>query len=147
MRSFVSKSLEDTKKIAHDWLSNLVARKDEALIIGLRGNLGAGKTTFVQMLARELGVAGNVTSPTFVIMKKYELGNTGIKFRRLVHIDAYRLDGGKDLAALDFEGVASDPDNLVLIEWPEKIENGLPRDMIYVDFEHVSEGERKIIFS
>ena len=91
-----------------------------AAVIGLSGHLGAGKTAFVKAVARELGVAGEVTSPTFVIMKIYETEHQ--VFKRLVHIDAYRLERRADLEALRFEEIVSDPNSLVMIEWPENAE-------------------------
>jgi tRNA threonylcarbamoyladenosine biosynthesis protein TsaE len=74
---------------------------DEALIVGLYGNLGAGKTSFTQAVARALGVTDIVNSPTFVIEKIYDTKHT--HFIRLVHIDAYRLEDAKELQNLNFE--------------------------------------------
>jgi tRNA threonylcarbamoyladenosine biosynthesis protein TsaE len=78
MKSFESRSVEETGKIAAGWLSDITNRYidlDEALIVGLSGHLGAGKTAFVKLVAKELGVSEGVTSPTFVIMKIYETKN------------------------------------------------------------------------
>jgi tRNA threonylcarbamoyl adenosine modification protein YjeE len=94
-----------------------------AFVVGLSGHLGAGKTSFTKLLAKELSIAETVTSPTFVIMKIYEIptdaaGASGT-FKRLVHIDAYRLERRSELEGIDFERIASDPGNLVIVEWPE----------------------------
>lgn len=92
-----------------------------ATLITLSGELGAGKTTFTQALARALGVTEAITSPTFVLMKIYALPDGGA-FKRLVHIDAYRLQGAGDLAPLGFDEVLTDRENLVVVEWPEQVD-------------------------
>ena len=95
-------------------------RADSAFVVGLSGHLGAGKTSFTKLIAKELGITETVTSPTFVIMKIYEISaNAPIPFKRLVHIDAYRLERRAELEGIDFERIASDPGNLVIVEWPE----------------------------
>jgi tRNA threonylcarbamoyl adenosine modification protein YjeE len=123
MRTFISHSLEDTAKIAADWLSDLSLKygaSDEAVTIGLSGHLGAGKTAFVKEMAKLLGVKEEVTSPTFVIMKIYE--TTHANWHRLVHIDAYRLEKREELEVLQLENLTADQHNLIMIEWPENAE-------------------------
>ena len=126
MQSRISGSIEETEKIAAKWLSD-VARShpspDEAVLVGLSGHLGAGKTAFVKAVAKALGVAETVTSPTFVIMKIYEVGEDSldIPWRRLVHIDAYRLERAEELEALSFEKLVADSHNLIMVEWPENV--------------------------
>jgi tRNA threonylcarbamoyladenosine biosynthesis protein TsaE len=122
MKSFGSHSIEDTRKIAVDWLAEIsdkYADSNEALVVGLSGHLGAGKTAFVKLAAKGLGVAEEVTSPTFVIMKIYETKDK--RWTRLIHIDAYRLEKRKEFEAIGFEDVAADKNNLVMIEWPENV--------------------------
>lgn len=92
-----------------------------ATLITLSGELGAGKTTFTQALARSLGVTEAITSPTFVLMKIYALPDGGA-FKRLVHIDAYRLQGASDLSPLGFDEVLTDRGSLVVVEWPEQVD-------------------------
>jgi len=87
--------------------------------VALSGDLGAGKTTLVQAMARELGVADTVTSPTFVIMKQYEI--SGSRFAKLVHIDAYRIEDESELDVLHARDLFDDSSNLVVVEWPEKV--------------------------
>jgi tRNA threonylcarbamoyladenosine biosynthesis protein TsaE len=101
------------------------SNSDGAAVLALSGDLGAGKTTFVQTLARHLGVSEHVTSPTFVIMKRYSVPQ-GQRFNTLVHIDAYRVESPEELAILGLERELSDPQNLVCIEWAEKIPRLLP---------------------
>jgi len=145
MKTFESKSLEDTKKVAAEWLadiSNMYANSGEALVTGLSGHLGAGKTAFVKAIANIMGVKEEVTSPTFVIMKIYETKHP--VWPRLVHIDAYRLERREELEALRFEEVVADKNNLVLIEWPENVGMDDFKAGAYLKFEIV-EGAHSII--
>jgi tRNA threonylcarbamoyladenosine biosynthesis protein TsaE len=121
----ISYSLEDTEKIARDFVHDLKPKSEGAKVIGLYGNLGAGKTTFTQSVAKALGVGETITSPTFVIEKIYELENQ--KFTHLIHIDAYRIEKSEELISLGFQNIVSDKNNLILIEWPEKIADIMPK--------------------
>jgi tRNA threonylcarbamoyladenosine biosynthesis protein TsaE len=154
MKSHISHSIQETQNIAREWLEQICVSirsggsvGASATIAGLSGHLGSGKTAFTQAIARELGIIETVTSPTFVIMKKYLINKSNVPFKTLVHIDAYRLEKGVDLDALNFKEVANDPANLIIIEWPDKIADGLPAGISRIDFEHISEYERKITFS
>lgn len=117
-------SIEETQKVAEDFVNSLSAYSDRAMVVGLYGNLGAGKTTFTQALAKFVGVSDTVTSPTFVIEKIYELTNQ--KFTHLIHIDAYRLESSEELVRLGWKEIISDKNNLILIEWPEKVIDIMP---------------------
>lgn len=127
MNRYTSNSLEETQKIAADWLARVSAEHSNtismetksAFVAGLSGHLGAGKTAFTKLVAKELGIGEEITSPTFVIMKIYDTQHP--TFKRFVHIDAYRLERAQELEALDFERITSDSNNLVLIEWPENV--------------------------
>ena len=160
----ISKSVEETNKVAQDFLNKLSPKADSATIVGLFGDLGSGKTTFTQALAKHLNVAEVVTSPTFVIEKIYLLNDSQKlsenplrltqtnrseeipkAFGRLIHIDAYRLDSGKELLSLQFAEIQKDPKNLILIEWPERVEDILPSDLIKINFKFISENEREIL--
>lgn len=143
MKTVVSYSLEDTQKFAKEWLASL-SQRDEATIVGLYGNLGAGKTTFTQAVARELGIEEPTTSPTFVIEKLYQTKHPF--FKRLIHIDAYRLDAGRELTALDFETLVENPNNLILIEWPENVKEILPESHLKIRCEFLDETTRKFEF-
>jgi len=119
-------------------------KRSGALILALEGELGSGKTTFTQMLARELGVKEKVLSPTFVIMKKYGVPENRLGLKNFYHLDCYRLDDSKEILALGFEEITKDKKNLVAIEWAEKIKEVLPADAIWLKFEHLGEDKRKI---
>jgi tRNA threonylcarbamoyladenosine biosynthesis protein TsaE len=141
----LSKSVEETDKIAKDFL-NKIPRSvlGKATVVGLFGDLGSGKTTFSQALGKHLGINEFMTSPTFVIMKKYLLDHTTPSFTTLFHIDAYRLEKGHELEVLGFQELIKDPKNLIVIEWPERVIDILPKDLIKVYFKFISENEREI---
>ena len=147
MKNIHSKSIEETEKIAHDFVAALEksTKQEQATIIGLYGELGSGKTTFMKSVARAFGVEEIVTSPTFVIQKCYLLKNK--RFSRLYHIDAYRLKSGDELLTLGWEGVVNDPKNVVFIEWPEYIASALPVSFNKVMFKTVNETTRDISLS
>jgi len=114
---------------------------ESAVVCALHGDLGAGKTTFTQTLARMLGVEETVTSPTFVIMKNYELTNQS--FGKLVHIDAYRIEEIDEMRVLGFEELLGEKGTIICIEWAENITELLPENTIHVRFER--DGEKRII--
>lgn len=117
---------------------------DKATILALSGNLGAGKTTLVQELALAMGVKEQVTSPTFVVMKQYQV--THPVFLELIHIDAYRIEKEEEMTVLGFSNLLKNPDTLICIEWPEKISSLIPTSAISVSLEVVDEQTRKIIY-
>ena len=140
-------SREETQALALELLKeigNRVSDFGQATVLGLRGDLGVGKTTLAQGIARELGVTEHVTSPTFILERIYKLGDQVAKWERLVHIDAYRLDSESELKHLGWQEIVADPANLILIEWPERVEGSLPKDIIYVDCKHIDELRREI---
>lgn len=134
---FVSDFLKD---ISNNYILN-ERDEDRALLIALSGNLGAGKTTFTQNFAKQLSVEEKITSPTFVLMKKYSI-DFG-QFKNLIHIDAYRVEGSEEISILNLPEIFADKENLVLLEWPEKIEDVLPEEKITINFEVIGE-EREI---
>jgi tRNA threonylcarbamoyladenosine biosynthesis protein TsaE len=127
---FITYKEEDNLKIAEDFILS-VNPKDKAVVVGLYGNLGSGKTTFTKSVARVLGVSDEITSPTFVIEKIYELQNK--KFLHFIHIDSYRLEREDELVSLGWNEIISDKNNLILIEWPEKV-SGIMPDHIKIKF-------------
>lgn len=106
--------------------------KEGACVIALHGDLGAGKTTFTQTLAQALGVTEDVTSPTFVIMKSYDLVDQ--VFAQLIHIDAYRIEGIDEMRVLGFETLLQKKDSIMCIEWAENIVALLPENTVHVHF-------------
>lgn len=120
-------------------------KTNKAKIIALSGDLGAGKTTLTQEISKELGTKNSVVSPTFVIMKIYKTnpGNEFLKdIKRLVHIDAYRLDGFNDLKKIGWNDVYNDKENLIIIEWPENVKECLDDKSYFVYLSHLDEENR-----
>lgn len=139
---YISNNLQDTRKIAREVLRALDS-DNGAKVICLSGDLGAGKTAFTKEMAVELGVEETVTSPTFVIMKKYQTPNS--QFQTLIHIDAYRLESSAELEVLGWREMANNPKNLILIEWPENVQDILPFGAMKIGFELMDNNERRIV--
>lgn len=119
---------------------------EQATLVTLSGELGAGKTAFTKAVAKELGVSEHVTSPTFVLQKIYRLPE-GKLFRRLAHLDAYRLKSGNELTALHFDDLLKDPATLIIIEWPQKVADALPEASIRVAITAYPDGSRAISYA
>ena len=143
IKKFTTKSALGTKKLGRETAKKICPQK-KAVILGLRGQLGAGKTTFVQGFANGLGVKDKILSPTFVILKKFKIPKSEIRFQSFFHIDCYRLNSGKELLELGFKKIISDPKNIVLIEWPERVESILPKDTMFLNFRFVNMNTREI---
>lgn len=111
-------TIEVTRAGLSDWIKNILV-SDPPHVWLLSGQLGAGKTTLVQSLGRVLGVRGDITSPTFSLQKIHPLVNQ--PWKRLVHLDAYRLKGLHEIAALELEDHISNAEHLVVVEWPERL--------------------------
>lgn len=120
-------------------LSKITAQtSDGATVLALKGDLGAGKTTFTQYFGRELGVSEVITSPTFVVMKTYELQHD--QFTTLVHIDAYRLESAAELEVLRVGELLQQPATLIVIEWPERVQDILPEHTHQLSLEITENG-------
>jgi len=134
-------SLSALPQLAAEVLKKL-APKNTATVVALSGDLGAGKTTFVQALGKELDITETMQSPTYVLMKKYQIANNN--YQTLVHIDAYRLNNAEEFAALKPEQFLQDLKALVVVEWPERVGNALPKADLTLNFssENAAEGER-----
>jgi len=143
----ISRSLDQTRKIAREALKDLAPNKDGATIVALSGELGSGKTTFAKAFAEALGLnPEDVTSPTFVIEKRFDLGNHA-HFKKFVHIDAYRLEKAEEIERLGWKDTIRDKANLVLIEWPENIGRALPQHSKRISFSFIDENSREIVFN
>ncbi len=137
-------SIENLPEVAQEIVD--IATKhsyDGATVLALEGDLGAGKTALTQNIARVLGVVADVNSPTFNIMKFYDTKNE--KLKKLVHIDAYRLDSGKDLENLGWNEILKDEKNLVIIEWASKVAEVLPARALRAKLAHIGDTTRHIV--
>ena len=143
------KNLEELRLVAEGVLSaiNKSPEKETATVVGLSGDLGAGNTAFTKCIASILGITEVVTSPTFILEKVYIIPRgsvLGERFLKLIHIDAYRLESGKEMRALDWDALLSDERNLIFIEWPEQVKEAMPKDIIDLSFEYAGEGVRQV---
>ena len=139
-------SPEDMEKEAERFIDALLPESNSGTLITLSGELGAGKTTFTQLIAKALGVEDTVTSPTFVIEKVYGIPE-GKRFKRLVHIDAYRLGDAHELTSLGFGEVMSHPGNLVIVEWPENVTGITEQASVRILLEPFPDGSRQITYA
>ncbi len=142
--SYNSLQEDDLNKVAKEVLSYM--SENNLHIMLLRGNLGAGKTTFAKKIAEELEVIGNVSSPTFVIMKEYETSGV-FGFSKMVHIDAYRIKNHDDLKVFDLKDILQQINTLFIIEWPDKLNFNFDKALvvdIYLEGENTRNMEIKI---
>lgn len=118
--------------------------------MALSGNLGSGKTTFIQGLAKGLGIKQRIISPTFILLREYVLKNVKTKKRKnrnFYHIDLYRLENNveEELRNLGIEEVWGKRENIVAIEWAEKVKRMLPKSTTWINFEDLGDDRRKIL--
>ncbi|KKR03900.1 MAG: P-loop hydrolase [Parcubacteria group bacterium GW2011_GWF2_39_13b] len=151
MKKIITNNFEETQNLAKDFMGQILGKLEQrgrALVIVLEGDLGGGKTTFTQGLAQGLEIKENLASPTFVLIKSYRItppqpspyrrGGRREGLKNLYHIDCYRLNK-------PFEEIINNPQNIVVIEWPEKIAEILPKDAIKIKFEFIDENRRKVV--
>jgi len=142
MKTVCTQSFQETQKLGKELVKNLTPGQ----IICLSGELGTGKTTFVQGLLKGLKVKGPYTSPTFLIMKKYESKVKSPKSKVIYHIDAYRVKE-KDILNLGWEEIITQPDNLIVVEWAKRIKKIIPKNAKWINFSWEGEKKRKIVFN
>lgn len=153
---FITSSPTQTKKLGIMLAEELCGGE----IICLSGDLGAGKTTFTQGLLKGLKIKGPYTSPTFAILKVYQVksykahqadskkNSSKVKGQMLTvnHIDAYRITSN-DLTELGFKDFTGKENSITIIEWPEKVKKIIPTTALWIHFEWLSDKERKITLS
>ena len=126
-------------------LANKFATKlKPGTVLGLVGDLGAGKTQFVKGLAVGLGIKDLITSPTFVMLKKYSTSNKKPDTSNLIHIDCYRLSNPQELLALGWSELIQNKDNIIVVEWADKIKSIMPAAAVWISFRHLKDDQRKI---
>jgi tRNA threonylcarbamoyladenosine biosynthesis protein TsaE len=134
---FISRSAEQTRRVGMR-LGAMVGAGD---VICLVGDLGSGKTTFVQGFAAGWGSLDPVTSPTFVLVNLYRRPEGA----RLYHLDAYRLSGASEAADLDLVPMLES--GALIIEWAERIQGALPREHLWISLRWINSQQRDLIFS
>lgn len=136
------------KKMAEKFLLSCRNSKEKALVIGLKGDLGGGKTIFVQGFAKGLRIEEKILSPTFVILRKFLITNQQSPisgFNHFYHIDCYRIQRPEELLELGFKEIVLNPENIVIIEWPNRVDRILPKEMIILRFEFIDKRTRRIV--
>jgi tRNA threonylcarbamoyladenosine biosynthesis protein TsaE len=116
----------------------------------LQGELGGGKTTFLQGFAKGLGIRAKVLSPTFIILKKFKISTSNLEprtsnFKYFYHVDCYRIKNKREILDLGFKEIVSDPKNIVAVEWSNYILSILPPKTTFITFKVVDESKRSII--
>lgn len=134
----ISSSAKDTITFAQEFLGTVAPGGVVALI----GDLGAGKTTFVQGIAHALGIEEPVTSPTFVLWRQYETQHEQFNF--LHHFDLYRLESEKEVFDLGLQELFSQPDGLIIVEWADKFERLFPQETVWLTFKYIDDETREI---
>jgi len=123
--------------------------KKTAFLIGLEGDLGGGKTTFLQGFAKGLGIKEKILSPTFVIMQRFKIRanscSNSCKFANFYHIDCYRISKPKEILDLGLKEIISNPKNIVAIEWSDRVRKILPRGTLILKFQFANKNKRKIV--
>jgi tRNA threonylcarbamoyladenosine biosynthesis protein TsaE len=133
---FFSRSPEQTRRIG----TRLGGELQPGDVICLQGDLGAGKTTFVQGLAQGWGSLDSVSSPTFILVNVYRRKDES----QLFHMDAYRLDSTPEAEELDLDTMLAQ--GALVIEWPERMDGLVPDERLWLTFEHIDEEEREMKF-
>ena len=141
MKTIISKSEIETHKLAE----NLTKTFTGNAVIGLIGDLGAGKTAFTKGLASGLNIKNKITSPTFVFMKVYDVLKNS-KIKKFVHIDAYRISSEADMEAIGAPEYFERPDTITVVEWADNLKNILPQETKYIEFKSIDENTREIKF-
>jgi len=153
MKKIITKSAGRTKEVGEK-LARIILKnkpKKQAVVVGLEGNLGGGKTTFLQGFAKGLGIKEKILSPTFVILKRFKIPGQRTKdkkqkakFGTFYHADCYRIKNPKELSELGFDEIISNSGNVVAVEWAGRIKKILPKGTIGLNFKFVDKKTRKI---
>lgn len=134
----ITNSFEETKSLGRKIAKDL--KKGDFL--AFYGDLGSGKTTFTQGLAEGLGIKRRITSPTFIIVRKYNLLESNF-----YHIDLYRTQTKEDILGLGIDSLIKDKENIIALEWAEKISDFLPEKRIEINFNYLDENKREIVIT
>ncbi|MDO8442667.1 MAG: tRNA (adenosine(37)-N6)-threonylcarbamoyltransferase complex ATPase subunit type 1 TsaE [bacterium] len=143
----LTKSKAQTQKIAIRLAKKIISEgvHKNARVLALIGDLGSGKTAFTQGFIKSLGIKTHVPSPTFVIFRRYPIHKEAGGFKNVFHFDLYRIEKPKEIIDLDFKKIIKNPENIVLIEWPEQILKFLPKNTIVLKLEHGKSANERII--
>jgi tRNA threonylcarbamoyladenosine biosynthesis protein TsaE len=138
----ITEDFSETQKLGESFI-----KKTNKKIIALYGDLGSGKTTFVQGIAKGLGIKRRIISPTFVVIRSYKINNKKIRAKYFYHVDLYRIERTEDVLNMELEEIIRNSENIVVVEWPEKIEKILPEGNASIRFKYISENKRRILIN
>jgi tRNA threonylcarbamoyladenosine biosynthesis protein TsaE len=139
----LTKKEKETRKIGEILAKEILkANLKGPFILALEGELGGGKTTFLKGFAKSLGIKEKILSPTFIILRRFQIPNT--KFQNFYHLDCYRIKNSKEILDLGFSEIIKNPKNIVAIEWADKIKKILPKRIILISFKIKSKNEREM---
>lgn len=143
MQNIITHSAEETQKFAKEFISHITPGD----IITLSGELGAGKTTFVQGLAEGLGITNRIISPTFIIMRTYAIKNSASAITNFYHIDLYRLSNEQEIDGIGLPEILQDKHAITVIEWPERMGSHLPKKRWEIVMQRIGEEKRQITYN
>ncbi len=150
-KKITTNSAKETRKLGEKLAKDVLAlrrfapqdKNNHAVVFALRGDLGGGKTTFLQGFAKMLGIKEKITSPTFVIMKKFKIKGKRA-FAHFYHFDCYRIKNTREILELDFKEIISNPQNIIAVEWPENLGGFLPKGSVILNFKFAGKNKREI---
>ena len=145
---FHTKNLKETQNVSKkviELLRQSAVRGRRASVAGLVGGLGGGKTSFTQGLAKNLGIKGEILSPTFILMQSYLLADKKLTWKNFYHLDVYRIKSFKEILKIGFEEIIENNQNMIVIEWADIIKDIMPKNTLWIEFKWLDESERKII--
>ena len=147
----VTKSEQETRKVGQFFAEEVRREKSgRAILVGLEGELGAGKTVFAKGFARGLGIKEEMKSPTFTLMRVFEIPRTKKPAwpsgRHFFLFDAYRLSGPKEFLALGFQNLLQNWANIILVEWSDRVSKIFPKRYFLIRMRHLRKNAREIGF-
>ena len=142
---FLTKNAKETMGLGEESAQKVLETRsgERAAVLGLIGNLGGGKTTFLRGFAKGLGIKEKVNSPTFIIMRRYKMQDA--RYKNFYHLDCYRLNKPREILDLGWKEIIENPKNIVAVEWAGKMKKIMPQETIWLNFEFVNDKTRKIV--
>ena len=151
-KKIITNSANQTQKLGEKLALQLylgqakeIKDRKSAVVLELQGDLGGGKTTFLQGFAKELGIKEKILSPTFVLIKRFSISKK--PFKNFYHIDCYRINNVKDIEELGLKDIIINPENIVAIEWSERIKKKLPKLTIIIKFNFINKNKREVVIN
>ncbi len=143
-QTIITKNPEETQKVGEKLATSIVNDSSFPRICCLYGELGAGKTVFTQGFAKGLGLPSRLVSPTFIIIKRYDLKNYAEYF---YHVDLYRLQKMEDIEHLGLFEIFNDKHAIIVIEWADRLGIHVPKVRVDIHLKAISDGERMITYA